>query len=125
MDKISSIWALFRQGEQVADPAKWKARQITGTAIAGILLALVHVLKAFGVDIPMDTGTADSLGAGLIAGVNLVLTVTTSKQAGLPAGTAMPDAQQPAAAGVQPVAEAAKSNQQDAIDKWNSPDYRG
>lgn len=85
MNKIAAVWALFRQGEAVADPAKWKMRQVTGTMLAGVILAMVNLAKAFGYDIPIDTDMANLLGAGLLAGVNVVLTVTTTDKIGLPA----------------------------------------
>ena len=82
MGKLMSIWGLFRQGESVADPAKWKTGQITATILGGVVLAGVHVAKAFGVDLPVDTETATAIGGGVLAVVNVVLTITTSKTVG-------------------------------------------
>lgn len=84
MGKIAALWALFRQGQSVADPKLWKQRQITATALGAVLLAVVAVLKAFGVDIPLDTETAVAIGGGVIAVVNVVLTLVTTDKVGLP-----------------------------------------
>lgn len=83
MGKITALWALFRQGQSVADPALWKTRQITATVLAGVLVALVNVAHAFGLEIPLDMDTANAIAAGAIGVVNLVLTITTSEKVGL------------------------------------------
>ena len=90
MGKITSMWGLLRSGEAVADPAKWKNRQITGTVLGALILALVNVAAAFGHPLPVDTNTANSIGGGILAFVNVLLTVTTSDKVGLPprSGTA-------------------------------------
>lgn len=85
MNKISALWALFRKGEAVANPAAWKAGQITVTLVAGLLLAAAHVAETFGYALPIDQSAADAIAGGIIAAANVVLTVTTSKAVGLPA----------------------------------------
>lgn len=85
MKKLKSILALFKQGNSVADPAKWKNRQVTATILAGVILALVHVLSAFGFAVPIDMDSASAIAAGVIAVVNVVLTFTTTDKIGLPA----------------------------------------
>lgn len=85
MEKLKAMLQLFRQGSVVADPTKWKERQITATVLAGVILALVHLLSVFGVAIPLDMDTANAIAAGIIAIVNVVLTVTTTDKIGLPA----------------------------------------
>lgn len=83
MGKIAALWNLFRAGEQVQDPAKWKAHQITANVVGGLLLAAVNVARAFGHDLPVDEHTANTIGAGVLAAVNVVLTVTTSAKVGV------------------------------------------
>lgn len=84
MNKLKAIFALFRQGSTVADPKLWKERQITGTVLAGFILAVVHVLSAFGVAVPVDIDIANAIAAGVIAVVNVILTITTTDKIGLP-----------------------------------------
>ena len=84
MDKIKSILNLFRKGSAVLEPAKWKERQITATVLAGVILALVHVAAAFGFVLPVDMEIANSIAAGIIAVVNVILTITTTDKVGLP-----------------------------------------
>lgn len=86
LEKMSALWSLFRKGEAVADPAKWKSRQITSTMLAGLLIAVVQLAKACGHEIPIDNDTALALAGGIIAAVNTVLTIITSRHAGLPSG---------------------------------------
>lgn len=83
LNKISAIWNLFRQGQCVADPAKWKGRQITATVLGVFLLGIVNLLAAFGYSIPIDVETANAIAAGIIAVVNTVLTITTTEKVGI------------------------------------------
>jgi hypothetical protein len=85
MEKLKAILALFRQGNAVVDPQLWKNRQITATVLAGVILALAHVLAVFGFVIPVDMDTANAIAATVIGLVNIVLTMTTSKTVGIPA----------------------------------------
>lgn len=83
MGKIAALWNLFRAGEQVQDPARWKGHQITANLVGGVLLAAVNVSRAFGYELPVDEHTANTIGAGVLAVVNVVLTVTTSAKVGV------------------------------------------
>lgn len=85
MNKIAALWGLFRQGQSVADPKLWKERQVTATVLAGVLLALVEAVRAFGVEVPVDSESATAIAAGVIGVVNVVLTYATSDKVGLPA----------------------------------------
>lgn len=82
--KIGALWDLFRKGSEIADADKWKRRQITGTALAGVILALCYVGKTFGYEVPMDMDTATAIGGGVVAIVNVVLTIVTTRKVGLP-----------------------------------------
>lgn len=84
MQKLLAVLALFRQGNVIANAAAWKNRQITVTALGAFLLALLHVLKAFGVEIPVDEETANTIAAGVLCLVNIVLTYFTTDKIGLP-----------------------------------------
>jgi hypothetical protein len=87
LDKLKALMSLFKQGAAVADPAKWKNRQISVTMLAGLIIAIVQLAKAFGHEIPVDSETAMALAGGVIAAVNTIFTITTSKAVGLPTGT--------------------------------------
>lgn len=84
MQKLLAVLALFRQGNVIANAAAWKNRQITVTAFGAFLLALLHVIKAFGVEIPVDEETANTIAAGVLCLVNIVLTLVTTDKIGLP-----------------------------------------
>ena len=84
MNKLLPILLLFKQGHAVADPKVWKNRQITITALGAFLVALFQVLKAFGVEIPVDEEIANTIAAGVLAVFNIVLTLVTTDKIGLP-----------------------------------------
>jgi hypothetical protein len=81
--KIKSAMQLMKAGKVVADPAKWKNRQITSSMLVTAIWALVNASAAFGVEVPLDAETVDGLAVGILAVVNLVLTVTTTDKIGL------------------------------------------
>lgn len=83
-EKLGAFWNLFRRGQEVSDPALWKAKQVTGNMMGAVILALVAVAKGFGYELPMDNETALLIGGGFVAIGNVVLTIITSKRAGLP-----------------------------------------
>lgn len=82
--KLKALWGLFRRGQEVANPAAWKAGQIGVTAMAALLVAALQAAAAFGVAIPADENQVTAIAGGLVALVNVVLTVVTSKRVGLP-----------------------------------------
>jgi len=84
VNKLKALWNLFHQGQSVSDPKKWKERQITATVLAGLLAAVVNVISAFGYAIPIDAEATTSIAAGIIAVVNVVLSITTTEKVGLP-----------------------------------------
>ena len=83
MGKIRSLFALFRKGRCVSDPAKWKARQIEASALVAVMWAAVQAASAWGVEIPIDGDTIDGIAVGLLAVVNWVLTIVTTDKIGL------------------------------------------
>lgn len=83
MNKLSALLLLFRKGAVVSDPTAWKKRQITATVLGAFILAIINVLAAFGYALPIDTETANAIAGGIIAVVNVLLTVTTTDKVGL------------------------------------------
>jgi hypothetical protein len=84
MSKLRALWAVFHKGSMVANPQAWKERQITVTALAGALMAIVHLLEAFGYAIPVSPDDVAAIAAGLLTVVNVVLTIVTTEKVGLP-----------------------------------------
>lgn len=90
--KITSVFNLFRKGQEVTNVEAWKAGQISANVLTGVFLAGVQVAKAFNYEIPMDEEVANSLALGVIAVVNFVCTTVSSKKAGvLPAKAPIED----------------------------------
>ena len=83
IEAIARALALFQQGQSVADPQKWKTRQIKSTMLAGLIVAAVNVAKGMGYDLPIDADTANAIAVTVIVAVNFVLTITTSKTVGV------------------------------------------
>ncbi|GGX43078.1 hypothetical protein [Undibacterium squillarum] len=83
MEKLFALMRLFEAGQAVADPALWKSRQVTATAVGGVVIAGVGVARAYGIELPIDETAATAIAGGILAVVNLVLTVVTSKKIGL------------------------------------------
>ena len=81
--KIKALMGLLKVGRSVADPAKWKARQITVTALTGAIWAAIQAAEAFGYAIPVDEQTVDSAAVGVLAIANWVLTLSTSEKVGV------------------------------------------
>jgi hypothetical protein len=89
MDKLRALLALFRQGNEVANPGAWK----NATIVANLLLAVAAVAAAFGFKVELTGDNASAIAAGgiaLVGVVNGVLHAVTSKRAGLPAADPPP-----------------------------------
>lgn len=85
MIKLLALFDLFRKGSMVTDPALWKKRQIAATVLLPVFGSLVAVLRAFGVEVPLDDTQITQLVTGLVVAINVVLAVTTTDKIGLPA----------------------------------------
>ena len=85
MNKLLTLLDLFRKGNAVADPALWKSRQIKATLLLPVFGALVAVLRAFGLEVPLDDTQITQLVTGLVVLINCLLTVSTTDKVGLPA----------------------------------------
>ena len=83
LQKTANVLALLNKGQSVADPTKWKSRQITATMLAGVVVALANLAKSFGVDLPIDAETAEAIAVTALVVINGVLTITTSKTVGI------------------------------------------
>lgn len=82
-EKIGAFINLFRKGSEVANAEAWKSRQITGTVVGSLILAIVNVSAVLGHPLPIDVESANLIGGGIVAAANVVLTATTSQRAGL------------------------------------------
>lgn len=85
MNKLLALLDLFRKGNAVADPVLWKNRQIAATLLLPTFGALVAVLRAFGLEVPLDDTQITQLVTGLVVLINCLLTVSTTDKVGLPA----------------------------------------
>ena len=81
--RAKAAYTLLQKGKAVSDPAKWKSRQITVTALTGAFWAAIQVAEAFGYAIPVDEATVDAVAVGALALVNWVLTLSTSEKVGM------------------------------------------
>ena len=81
--KIKALWSLMQAGKRVADPALWKSRQITVTALSAVIWAAAHAANQLGVSLPLDDETVDGIAVGVISITNFVLTLVTTNKIGL------------------------------------------
>tara|TARA_R110002167_G_scaffold259167_1_gene465656 strand:+ start:147 stop:401 length:255 start_codon:yes stop_codon:yes gene_type:complete len=81
--RAKAAYTLLQKGKAVSDPAKWKSRQITATALTGAFWAGIQAAEAFGYAIPVDEQTVDSVAVGILALVNWLLTLSTSEKVGM------------------------------------------
>lgn len=83
LSSLTSAWRVFKAGESVADPARWKQGQVTANMVTVLLAAVVALLKGLGYDMHVDDQTLAAVGAGAFALVNWVLTVATTDKIGI------------------------------------------
>ena len=83
IQKITASMTLLKKGKSVADPAKWKSRQITATVLTGVVWSAINAAEAFGYAIPVDAETVDAVAVGVLALVNFLLTLSTSEKVGM------------------------------------------
>lgn len=84
MNKLASLFDVFRKGSAVADPELWKNRTALVVALSALFMAIAQVAKAYGYDLGVDQDTATALGGGVAAVVGLWGTFATSDKVGLP-----------------------------------------
>lgn len=81
---FSDFLNAFRQGQELVNAETWKNRTILLNALVAFLAALGSIAKGFGYDVPVDS---QALAAGIVAVialVNGVMQIVTSKRVGLP-----------------------------------------
>jgi hypothetical protein len=74
-------WQVLYKGYELSNSAAWKNVQNAINVIAGILFVVVQSYQ-----LPIDKDTVNLLAGGIVAIVNIFLTVATSKQVGLNVG---------------------------------------
>jgi len=91
MKKLLAFFSVLKKGRQVANPAAWKAGQITGSVLAGLLGAVVALAKVYGYELPLNDEQLLAIGSAIVAIVGLFLspaiTVASTEKVGLPAKT--------------------------------------
>ena len=83
---VSRLKEAMECGKEVADPAGWKNIAVTTNKIATVLSFVCVVLKAVGVEFPLDDKALVILAggvAGLLSFANIVITLITSKKVGV------------------------------------------
>lgn len=88
--KLKALFSVLQAGNQVANPAAWKNRQIAANSILALIAALVALSAAFGMDLQLQREDLEALAGGIAAAYgifNTLCTVATSKKVGFPAAT--------------------------------------
>jgi len=85
--KIKAGLVVLQRGRELIDAETWKTRQNVVNVLTGLGLAALALLKAFGVDLPLDDGDILAIATGLAVIVGLFnpyVTTATTQRIGLP-----------------------------------------
>lgn len=89
MNKLIAFFSVLRKGNAVANPAAWKAGQITGSVVAGLIASIVALAKVYGYELPLSDDQILAIGSAIVAIVGLfispAITVASTEKVGLPA----------------------------------------
>ena len=94
INKIKAAWEVLQLGKSLADPQKWKKRQVGITLLGGFFIGIAQLAKMFNYDIYLDEDTATAIAGGIIGAVNFYFTLATSTKVGVgskPEGEALPE----------------------------------
>lgn len=81
-ERLKLFWSLFQKGKALTNVETWKAHQVTANMIAAVLIIGLQVLKTFDLNIALSDEVINEISAAILAVVNVVLTIITSKNAG-------------------------------------------
>jgi hypothetical protein len=79
--RIRAAYEVLQAKKSLADPAKWKTRQVTSTMLVA---AVWSITRLFGWEMPIDEDTLDGIAVGIISIVNVYFTYATTDKIGLP-----------------------------------------
>lgn len=94
LDKIKMLWEVIQLGKSVADPEKWKKKQLQVNVLGGLFIGVAQLAKAFNYDIYLDEDTATAIAGGIIGTANWYFTLSTSTKVGVgskPASDPLPE----------------------------------
>ncbi len=94
LQKIKAAWEVLQLGKSLANPQKWKRKQIEVTALGGLFIGVAQLAKMFNYDIYLDEDTATAFAAAIIGAVNWYFTLATSTKVGVGSkstGEALPE----------------------------------
>jgi hypothetical protein len=74
-------WQVLCKGYELSNAEMWKNIQNAINIVAGILFVIVQNYQ-----LPIDKDMVNLLAGGIVAVVNIILTIATSKRIGLPTG---------------------------------------
>ena len=66
------FFSLFQQGQEIANADTWKNATAATNAIVGVLGTLISIASSAGYALPVDGGTLQVLGSGIVAAVGAV-----------------------------------------------------
>lgn len=85
LTKLKLFWNLFKEGQSVSDPVKWKTHQVSVNQVAGIIATGIAISASFGYKLDVDSDTVLAVAGGIFALTNWVFTIITTDKIG--AGT--------------------------------------
>jgi len=82
---LPQFFSLFQKGQEIANAETWKNATVATNVLVGVLGTLVSIASSAGYALPVDGGTLQTLGSGIVAAVgavNAVMHVITSAKVG-------------------------------------------
>ena len=82
---LPQFFRLFQQGQEIANAATWKNATVATNVLVGALGTAVGIAASAGIGIPVDSGTLQMVGSGIVAAIsaiNAVMHVITSSRVG-------------------------------------------
>jgi len=126
LDKLRAVIDVFRKGKEVSNVEVWKAGHMAGNVVGGLIIAVANVASVFGRSFPIDLASANAIGAGIVAFVNVLLIAATSKRIGIlptkPTGEDVPIVEPTVKS--DPVAELTADSGLQSSDNPKSPENR-
>ena len=85
---MKALLALFQTGVTVANPKAWQSAQVGGTAIGGLILAIINCAGQFGYTLPVqiDPATANEMGAIALTLYNIGMSAVSHSHIGIVPG---------------------------------------
>lgn len=88
-NKLRALWALFHQGEEIANAATWKNSAIAVNTLTSFFVAIIGIMTAWGYNIDISKENLEKVASGIIGIIgiyNAIMHTISSNKVGLSNG---------------------------------------